>query len=353
MSNLIIPFRANLLESGSSVDTTFKITVDTTKAGSASDTFVLRLYPGAANMTVYWGDGSSDLITAYNQAELTHVYSLSGSYQITLDGSFYGIAFGNTGDKLKLSSIDNWGLNVWGIMSFAFYGCSNMTANYSDSPDTSSVQKMFQAFSGCTLFNGDLNINTSLVSDMRNMFYNCTNFNGYVPFDTSNVTVISDMFYGCTNFNQPVNFNTVNATSTVRMFMFCSSFNQSINFDFTSCTSTTLMFYQCTSFNSPVTFTNGGGVTSFSNTFNGCTIFNQDISSFNITSITTAVSMLIGTAFSKTNYDLLLPAWDAYGTSSVPFHAGTAQYAVAPSAPATAHANMISRSWTITDGGPI
>ena len=331
------------------LDTTFKITVDTTKAGSASDTFVLPLYNGATNMTVYWGDGSSDLITAYNQAELTHVYSLSGSYQITLDGSFYGITFANTGDKLKLSSIDNWGLNVWGIMNFAFYGCSNMTANYSDSPDTSSVQKMFQAFSGCTLFNGDLNINTSLVSDMRNMFYNCTNFNGYVPFDTSNVTVISDMFYGCTNFNQPVNFNTVKATSTVRMFMFCSSFNQSINFDMSAVGSTTLMFYQCTSFNSTVTFTNGSGVTSFSNTFNGCTIFNQDISAFDITSLTSAASMLIGTAFSKTNYDLLLPVWDAYGTSNVPFHAGTAHYSAG--APTTAHDAMVSRGWTITDGG--
>jgi len=112
------------------IDPLFKMTVDTTQAGSASDTFVLRLGNGATNMTVYWGDGNSDVITAYNQAELTHVYASSGSYQISLDGSFVGIAYGNTGDKLKVSSIDNWGTNQWTSMNGAFRGCSNMAVSY-------------------------------------------------------------------------------------------------------------------------------------------------------------------------------------------------------------------------------
>ena len=56
--------------------------------------------------------------------------------------------------------------------------------------------------------------------------------------------------------------------------------------------------------------------------------------------------------FSQTNYDLMLVAWDAFGTNNVPFHAGTAQYTAPVSAPDTARTAMISRGWTITDGGP-
>ena len=61
--------------------------------------------------------------------------------------------------------------------------------------------------------------------------------------------------------------------------------------------------------------------------------------------------MLRGTAFSTANYDLLLVAWDAYGTSNVTFDAGTPQYSAG--APATARQNMIDRGWTISDGGPV
>ena len=78
---------------GAPVDNTFKMTIDTTQAGSASDTFVLPLRTGTVNFTVHWGDGNNDVITAYNQTELTHVYSSNGIYQITLDGDFTGIYF--------------------------------------------------------------------------------------------------------------------------------------------------------------------------------------------------------------------------------------------------------------------
>ena len=234
----------------------FIFTVDTTvtAGGSASDTFILPLQNGATNMTVYWGDGNSDVITTYNQAELTHVYASSGTYQITLDGSFYGIRFAGTGDCRKLSSIDNWGNNQWGSMANAFQNCRNVVGNYTDNPDTSLVTTMNTAFRDCKVFNSPLDIDTSNVTDMDNMFVSST-------------------------------------------------------------------------------------------------LFNQDVSSWDISSLTRASLMFFLSAFSTTNYDLLLPAWDAYGTSSVPFHAGNAKYS--SGAPATARANMISRGWTITDGGAV
>ena len=83
--------------------------------------------------------------------------------------------------------------------------------------------------------------------------------------------------------------------------------------------------------------------------FRDASSFDQDISGFDITSLTNATGMLQNSSFSKTNYDLLLPAWDSYGTSSVSFHAGTAHYSAG--APTTAHDAMVVRGWTIIDGG--
>ena len=311
---------------GSAVETEFKITVITTKAGSAPDTFVLPLQVGATSMTVYWGDGNSDVITAYNQAELTHVYASSGTYQISLDGSFYGIRFANGGDCLKLASIDNWGTNQWGTMNFAFGGCTNMIGTYTDSPDLSLTLNLGWIFYRCSSFNSDVSWNTSNVTSMYGMFNYCSLFNQSVSsFDTSNVVDMTVMFFGAYAFNQSVsNFNTSNVGGMASMFR-ASSFNQPIsNFDTSNVVSMGYMFFQNSS-------------------------FNQDISSWDITSLTSASIMLYGTAFSKTNYDLLLPAWDAYGTSGITFHAGNAHYSAG--APTIAHDAMVSRGWTITDGG--
>ena len=264
---------------GAPIDTTFKITVDTTKAGSASNTFVLKLHNGTTSMTVYWGDGNSDVITAWNQAELTHVYASSGTYQISCDGSFKGLYQIGASDRLKIMSIDNWGANTWTSCWSSFYTCTNMVANYTDNPD----------FSGAGL--------------MNYTFQSCINFNGSLEIDATNTATMYFMFIGCSSLNKPITF--LNSSSVKNM---------------------QYMFYQCT-------------------------VFDQDISSLDITSLTTATNMLNLSAFSTTNYDLLLVAWDAFGTSNVPFHAGTAKYS--SGAPATARANMISRGWTITDGGPV
>jgi surface protein len=334
------------------VETEFKITIDTTQPGSASDTFILRLWNGTTNMTVYWGDGNSDVITTYNQTELTHVYASSGTYQISCDGSFVGTEYYG-GDKLKIMSIDNWGSNVFGKMLYSFTGCSNMVGNYTDVPNTSNVASMANMFRGCTNFNSDVSFDTSNVTSMANMFDGCTNFNQPISFDTSSATSsgLTYLFSGCTNFDQPISFDTSNVTKLTAMFRYCSSLNSTITFSDTSnVTDIASMFNGCTNFNQPISF-DTSSVSIMYQAFYGSTNFNQDVSGFNISSLTNATGMLQNTAFSTTNYDLLLPAWDAYGTSSVPFHAGTAQYNTG--APATARSNMISRGWTITDGGAV
>jgi hypothetical protein len=87
--------------------------------------------------------------------------------------------------------------------------------------------------------------------------------------------------------------------------------------------------------------------------FYDCTIFNQDISSFSIVELTDATDMLLLSAFSTANYNLLLVAWEGQvEKTSVTFHAGTAKYSAG--APATARGVLVTTSsWAITDGGPV
>mgnify|MGYP003643460769 CR=1 FL=1 len=329
----------------------FIFTVDTTQTGSATDTFVLQLHSGTTSMTVSWGDGNSDVITAYNQAELTHVYASSGTYQISCDGAFAGLLY-QSGDKLKISSVDNWGANAFTLMNYAFQGCANMVINATDEPNFTGCTNFTYMLQGCTSLNSAINwTTTNNVTNFSNFMNGCTGFNSSISLNTDSATNMTQMFFGCTIFNSSVTFsNTLNVGSMFQMFMSCSVFNQPLTFDCTSLTTIYRMFLYAFDFNGVLTFTRTANLQNAFQAFYS-TSFDQDISYWDIGGLTDATGMLQNSSFSTTNYDLLLVAWNAFIAVSVPFHAGTAQYSAG--APATAHASMISRGWTITDGGPV
>ena len=109
----------------------FIITVDTTKAGSAADTIILPATGAGYDCEVFWGDGDSDTYTGTpGLTTIQHTYAVGGEKQITIVGDFPRMYFNDTGDNLKLLSIDNWGNYGLGIsdQSHSFYGCENNTS---------------------------------------------------------------------------------------------------------------------------------------------------------------------------------------------------------------------------------
>jgi len=230
---------------------------------------------------------------------------------------------------LKFSSIDNWGTNQWLSMDYSFYGCTNMVGTYTDNPDTSLTTGLYSTFRGCSNFNSPLIFDCSLVTSTSQMLWDCVLFNSEVSLtNTSNLLSTQSMFYNCTVFNSSVTIDdTSNVTSMYDMFRASVAFNQPVSFDTSS-------------------------VTNMQNMFRFCFPFDQDISGFNISSLTSANDMLHLTAFSTTNYDLLLVAWEGQThNNTVTLHAGTAKYSAG--APATARAALITDAWTITDGGAV
>lgn len=166
------------------------LTVDTTKTGvSASNQFQLPFTSlGTYNVSVNWGDGTSDTITSYNQSETLHTYSSGGVYTIELLGEIGRIAFNNGGDKLKLSEVVfSKDLSMLNLSDFAF-GCTNLTTVDANIPPnfTDATVSFFNAFRSCTgLTSLDFN-NWDLRSFGSNGVNNLTAF----VLNSSNLTVL-------------------------------------------------------------------------------------------------------------------------------------------------------------------
>ena len=343
---------------------------------------------GSYNFTVDWGDGSSDKITVWNQAETLHNYGGGGTYTVTITGEIQGFRFANGGDRLKLSDISAWGLLDIST-DLSFFGCTNLTGTATDSPtiSTASMQGMFfdaSAFNGDvsgwdvsgvtqmnlmfarTPFNQDISAwDVSSVTRMDGMFEFCTAFNQDIGgWDVSSVINMQNMFQG--NFGVPNVFNqdisawdVSSVTRMSSMFRFNSVFNQDISgWDVSSVTTMSSMFGGQSIVVPNVFDQNIGGwdvssVTNMSSMFQN-SVFDQNIIGWNVSSVINMQNMFLNSTLSTANYDALLVGWNAQMLQSgVTFHGGFSTYSLL-SAAATARANMIAVDlWVITDGGGI
>jgi surface protein len=188
-------------------------TTNTAGGSSSSNQIKLPLNVGGTyNFTVYWGDGSSDLITSWNQAETLHTYAISGLYTIGIIGVINEWSFGNSvvSDAEKILSISSWGVLQFGtVVSANFLKCSNLDLlKVTDVPDLSNTITLSASFSKCT----SLNI-----------------INKANSWDTSNVVDMSFTFSDSFLFNQDIGlWNTINVTDMESMFENAFAFNKNI-----------------------------------------------------------------------------------------------------------------------------
>jgi surface protein len=263
---------------------------------------------GTYDCTIFWGDGTSDSITTYNDAAWTHTYSTSGTYTVRIQGTFTGFKFNNAGDEEKLLNISQWGPFNSGNQEAVFYGCSNLTVTATDVMDVSGIATFVQFFRNC-----------SSLTTVANM-------GSWV---TSSITGITDIFSGASSFNEPsiVSWDMSSISNIANMFNSASSFNQDISVWDTS------------------------SITTMIGTFFAASSFDQNLAAWDVTSLTSAVSMFDGATLSTANYNALLVGWEAQAVNNtVSFHGGNSTYSGADAA--EARFNLINdHSWTITDGG--
>lgn len=363
----------NLMMGSGSANPNFLMTIDTTQAGSASNTFILPcLNTGVYNATIDWGDGSTSVITTFNDADLTHVYSVGGTYQIAITGSLPNIYFNNGGDKLKVISIDNWGVLPFIAFDRSFSGCSNLDILATDTPDFSVIGAMGGAFNGCTSLTNfpfagaDFSNVTQWTQSGFSAFYGCTSLTSIdmtgMLMNTSTSYTFASQFYNCTNLSIVTGFNTLNlskCTTIAETFRGCDIIELDMSdLNLSSCTDFTRMLRQ----NTNMTDLDLTGITlnSVSNinmtqtlqVLGTTNIIGLD--TWNIEKVTSFNTFMGETSTTTVEYDKLLISWDSQdAVNSLAVNFGTSTYTLGGAA-ATARASLISTDlWTITDGGGI
>lgn len=350
-----------------------------TKTGSASNQFVLPLATGTTNLSIDWGDGTSEVVTT--SGNKTHTYSSSGIYTIKVYGEFVGLYFNNSGDKLKITSIEQWGSVVWKSFNAAFYGCSNLVANYTDSPTFNPTNTSIQnVFRDCTLFNGNVDwlVNSS-ITIIASALQNCVNFNQPVnSWNTSNVTNAAYVFYKCANFNQPMsnwdtskfttiyailngcsvfnqslnNWNTISLTTIAYAFEDCFALNQSFNnWNVSNVTNMQFTFAKCSSLNQPFNNWNTSSVINMQAMFFNALVLNQNLGTFNISQTTNMSDFCRGAGLSSANIDSILNGFAAQAPNiknNISIRLGSATRTSASNAAVTTLTGA-PYNWTITN----
>jgi hypothetical protein len=88
---------------------------------------------------------------------------------------FHRIRFNNGGDKDKLLEINQWGDIEWSAMDRAFMGCSNVVAEFEDTPNVSAVTTFLRTFNLASNFNANLSDwDIGNATTISNIFNNTT-----------------------------------------------------------------------------------------------------------------------------------------------------------------------------------
>lgn len=295
------------------------IVVDTTKAGSASNTFVLPIIKNTTEtVKIYWGDGTNSIGA---NGDNTHVYVASGVYTVKIESRLFGgIYFNNLGDKAKITKIRTFGDAVHRLVTNAFYSCTSLNECSADIKTiATSSANMFRSNTALTTVPL---INISTVTNTDTMFSFCT-FATVPLFNTSKVTSAGSMFSFCASLTTVPLFNLSSCTNATFMFRSCALTTVPL-FDLSNCANTSNMFYDCASLTT--------------------------VPLFNLSNCTNATNMFFGVTLTTTSYsDFLINLATLPLRSGVTFSGGNSKYNVAGG---VARAYLVSNfGWTITDGG--
>ena len=359
---------------------------------------------GTYSGTIDFGDGSASVTNSF--ANRSHTYATAGDYNIKIDGECSRFQYQSHPDRLLVKEILSWG--IYSFSSINFNGCKNLIGgpNCLDVINLSTTPFITQMFYDCEnmvsiQYMEDWDV--SAVTNFYGMFYDNNLFNhDLTGWDTSSATNFSDLFREAAIYNQPLNSFDVSNVTTLRQTFIASAFNQSLsswdvsnvtnlqttfynsdfnqpinNWNVSNVTTMRMTFWQ-SDFNQPLNNWNTSNVTNMNRTFKSNTVFNQDISAWDVSSVTRMDEMFQSATafdqdlsawdlssctnmtnfmqskspanFSAANCDAIFEACVNGNQSNVTLGMGTIKYS---SAGATDRATLISRGWTITDGGQV
>ena len=267
-------------------------------------------------------------------------------------------------------------INANGIMDSAFRnltGLSNALSsdNMVSGWDTSAATSMYAVFMRVGNSRGqgvDFEVGTwdvSNVTSLSHMFaYNYEWNNGgsssISGWDTSKVENFRNMFFFAEAFDQDVGYwDTSSATDMSYMFALADSFSNAgsssiTGWDTSKVTAMAGMF-RGTQFNQPIGNWDTSSLTDIQSMLAHDAIlgdmpFNHSLANWTVTGITNATNFIAYSNISTSNYDSTLIGWAPQNVQNgVNIHFGNSTYSAGSAA--SARATLVSKGWTITDGG--
>jgi hypothetical protein len=199
----------------------FIFTIDTrgTHTGS-TDSFSYQLPLnnnfGIWNFTVFWGDGTQQVVTGNGALVRTHTYPIEGIYTIVMEGEIKGIK-SFSAERNKMLSITQFGGSGFIIDARAiFQNHANLElVTLTDAPliEFNASTGAFAhdtVFSNCTNLtkvNGIEKWDMLRAGSLGNYFINCSKYIGQVPIVPTTNTVITSylqILFNCTLWNNDV-----------------------------------------------------------------------------------------------------------------------------------------------------
>lgn len=258
---------------------------------TASNTLVFPLDDdGEYDFTIDWGDGT---VESYIDDNVSHSYSSSGTFTITVTGlcNGFGFPYGTGNNEENLIDISQWGSVRLHNEGYQFGHCANLAGfSAADAPDLTETTQFAAMFYEADSFNQDLSgWDISSVTDMICMFYGAKSFNQDLSsWDTSNVTRMKYMFYDADAFNQSLSdWDTSSVTDMSYMFQNADTFNGDLSgWDTSHVSNMSVMFSGALVFNQDITGWDTSSVTDMSYMFKMTEAFNQDLSGWDTSSVT-------------------------------------------------------------------
>ena len=308
--------RWNLANSGTS---STGLTIGTVTSGSVSYSW-----------TEVGGSGSGSSTFSGTSLNITGLPSGKTIELRISPSNFQRINIANTGDKMRLTDVKQWGTTAWTSFENAFFGCENLNITATDTPNLAGVKRMDNMFQTCKNLSSVPSIsswNTSNIESMASLFNNANKFNGNIGgWNTSKVVTMSQMFRSAGSFNQNIgNWNTSKVTAMQNMFNLAGAFNQNIS------------------------SWNTGSVSNMTSMFEYASAFNQNLGNWSLNSSVTLNKMLENSGMNCNNYSATLIGWSSKSATGRTLGATGRTYGAYASAARTILTG--TKGWTITDAG--
>ena len=216
---------------GSVIDNRLIFSVKTDNAGtSATNQFTIPTTGTGYLYDIETSDGQS--ITGLT-AGTTITFPSAGTYDVYISGSFPQFYFANTGDRLKLLNLKNFGIYALGSTSQlnAFFGCSNLVISATDIGHFENVANFLAAWHSCSSLTSFPLIDTSAGTNFSFAWRNCSSLTSFPLIDTSTGGNFTSAWNGCSSLTSfPANaFDTNIASNYANSFLSTKLSTQSID----------------------------------------------------------------------------------------------------------------------------